>query len=106
MRIEITGRGIYGRDGEIPIGTQVDLKSEPLGWRGRYKIVTDDPKSDAQPITNPARETDEDRSAVDEDLDEITALRDRYEALTGGSADKRWKENTLRDKIAEAEASE
>lgn len=41
MRIEITGRGIYGADGkEIPVGTELTVKNEPKGWRGRYRTIS------------------------------------------------------------------
>ena len=36
--------------------------------------------------------------------DEITALREEYADVTGGTADKRWKEDTLREKIEAAKA--
>lgn len=93
MRIKITGRGIYGNGGELPIGTELELKTEPAGWRGRYEVVKGEPKKDAVAITNPAE---------DEDSDDLDALRAEYAEVTGGHADKRWKEDTLREKIADA----
>lgn len=39
MKIEITARGIYGANGEIPIGTEVTVKDEPLAWKGRYRVI-------------------------------------------------------------------
>jgi hypothetical protein len=39
MRIKITKPGIYGADGEIPVGTELDVKSEPKGWDGRYEVI-------------------------------------------------------------------
>ena len=96
MKIRVTGKGIYGADGEIAVGTELEVAEEPRGWRGRYVVITPNPSEDATPITNPAQEDDS-------DLDE---LRDEYAALTGGHADKRWKEETLREKIAEARKGE
>jgi hypothetical protein len=39
MRIEITGRGIYGANGEVAVGTVLTLKNEPKGWAGRYRVI-------------------------------------------------------------------
>lgn len=36
MRIKITAGGIYGSDGEIPVGTELKVESVPAGWAGRY----------------------------------------------------------------------
>lgn len=53
MRVKITAGGIYGADGEIPIGTELTVASEPKGWAGRYEIVSrDDGKK--TPVTNPS----------------------------------------------------
>lgn len=41
MRIEITAKGIYGADGEIPVGTELTVSDEPLGWAGRYRVLSD-----------------------------------------------------------------
>ena len=53
MRIRITGRGIFGVDGEIPVGTEIDVKSEPKGWVGRYEIVTGEAPKEAVFVANP-----------------------------------------------------
>ena len=90
MRIKITGRGIYGNDSELPVGTELEVSEEPTAWAGRYEVISGAPKAEAVAITNPAS---------DDGLDD---LRAEYEELTGGSADKRWKEDTLRDKIKDA----
>lgn len=36
MRIKITAGGIYGAEGELPIGTELTVESPPAGWAGRY----------------------------------------------------------------------
>lgn len=54
MKIRIVAGGIYGVDGEIPIGTEFDVENEPTGWVGRYEIVAGAPKKEAVPVTNPA----------------------------------------------------
>lgn len=48
MRIRIIATGIYGADGELPIGTELDVSEEPTGWAGRYEIVTPEPAPKAQ----------------------------------------------------------
>ena len=53
MRIQITKPGIYDGEGkEVPVGTELTLKEEPKGWRGRYSVLTD-PKG-KKAVTNPA----------------------------------------------------
>lgn len=54
MRIEITGPGIYGANGkEIEVGTELTVKKEPKGWRGRYRVISGDAKA-KKGVTNPA----------------------------------------------------
>lgn len=57
MKIEITAGGIYGAKGEIPIGTVVEVKSEPTGWAGRYRVVSGGDSEGKTPVTNPAGAT-------------------------------------------------
>lgn len=52
MKIEITGRGIYGASGEIEVGTVLDVKEEPKGWKGRYRVVSGGGKGKTE-VTNP-----------------------------------------------------
>lgn len=40
MRIKITKGGIFGKDGEIAIGTEMTVSDEPLGWAGRYEVIS------------------------------------------------------------------
>lgn len=41
MKIEIIAGGIYGAGGkEVEVGTVLDVKSEPKGWAGRYRVVS------------------------------------------------------------------
>lgn len=44
MQILITGAGIYGADGEIPVGARLTLEDEPTAWAGRYQILDADAK--------------------------------------------------------------
>lgn len=55
MKIEITAAGIYGAKGEVPVGTIVDVKTEPKGWQGRYRVVSGKGEKDSgkTPVTNP-----------------------------------------------------
>lgn len=41
MRIKITKGGIFNAKGEeIPVGTELDVKSEPIAWAGRYETIS------------------------------------------------------------------
>lgn len=54
MRIKITGGGIFGGSGEVPVGSEHDLQGDPpAGWAGRY-IVVSDKAAESTAITNPA----------------------------------------------------
>jgi hypothetical protein len=55
MKIRIIAGGIYATDGEIPIGTEIDVENEPTNWVGRYEVVTGAPKKEAVPVVNPAK---------------------------------------------------
>lgn len=55
MKIRIIANGIFGADGEIPIGTEFDVKDEPKGWAGRYEVVSTPKKRKA--VTNPKKDT-------------------------------------------------
>lgn len=61
MKIRIIAGGIYGKDGEIPIGTELDVKDEPTGWAGRYEVVGKDAPAEAAPVINPETARVEDR---------------------------------------------
>lgn len=55
MKIEITAGGIFGAKGEIPIGTIVEVKAEPKGWHGRYRVVSGGDAKAKEAVTNPAK---------------------------------------------------
>ena len=91
MRIRVTKPDmIYGKNGALSVGAEMNVKSIPAGWASYVETVTGDPKPEAKAVTN--------------DDDDIDALRAEYSDLTGNDGDKRWKADTLRDKIAEAKA--
>lgn len=56
MKIRITAGGIYGNDGEIPVGTEMDVKEEPKGWDGRYEVISK--TDDKEAVTNPRKADD------------------------------------------------
>ena len=46
MKIRVTGKGIYGADGEIAVGTELEVAEEPRGWRGWYVVITPNPSEE------------------------------------------------------------
>lgn len=54
MKIEITAGGIYGADGELPIGHEMTVESEPTAWAGRYRVISGGSKAGKTAVTNPA----------------------------------------------------
>jgi hypothetical protein len=70
MRIQITAGGIYGSQGEIPVGTKLEVSSVPDGWAGRY---VDLDKQGDEPV---ADGTDALKARVTE-LEGIVAERDK-----------------------------
>ncbi len=64
MRIEITAGGIYGANGEIPVGTIIEVKDEPKGWDGRYRVLADE--KDKEPVNNQPSARDELKKQADE----------------------------------------
>ncbi len=53
MRIRITKPGIYGQDGEIPVGTELTVKQVPEAWAGRFEVIAD--TKGKKSVTNPAK---------------------------------------------------
>lgn len=51
MKIKITKGGIYGADGEIAIGTEIEVKSDPVGWAGRYETISGGSKKEKTFVT-------------------------------------------------------
>lgn len=39
MKIEITGKGFYGANGEAKVGSSHQVSNEPSGWKGRYTVM-------------------------------------------------------------------
>ena len=78
MRIRIIAGGIFGNDGEYPIGTELEAAEVPLGWKSKVEVIKSDPspdaveviKSDPSPdavaVTNPKRAAKDAIGAADE----------------------------------------
>lgn len=64
MRIRITKGGIFGAQGEIAVGTEIDVKDEPSGWAGRYDVISSGGKGKTA-VTNPT--ADQNTSLVAKD---------------------------------------
>ena len=67
MKIEVTAGGIYDGEGkEIPIGTTFDVKDEPQGWNGRFRVVSKADKEGKTAVVNPAKSTKKPDAGDDE----------------------------------------
>lgn len=66
MKIRITKGGIFGQDGEIAVGTEIDIKEEPKGWVGRYEVISGSTSDGAEGITNPALDRDDLKKQAEE----------------------------------------
>jgi hypothetical protein len=54
MRVKITKPGIFNAKGEeLAVGTELDVKSEPTAWAGRYETISGGGKGKVA-VTNPA----------------------------------------------------
>lgn len=91
MKIKITKGGLYGAEGEIPVGTELTVKEEPKAWAGRYEVVSGGKTA----VTNPANGA--------QPSPERLALEARCKEL-GITVHPQAKDETLAGKIAEAEA--
>lgn len=56
MKIRITSGGIFGTDGEIPVGSEFDVEDVPAGWEGRFEVVTKAASKEAKAVANPAKD--------------------------------------------------
>ena len=55
MKIRIIAGGIYGADGELPIGSEFTISGAiPPGWIDRVEVIEAAPDN-AEPITNPRK---------------------------------------------------
>ena len=55
MRIRVIAGGIWGANGELPIGAELTIGGPvPPGWVQLVEVI-DEPSADAAPITNPRK---------------------------------------------------
>ena len=55
MKLRIIAGGIYGANGELPIGMEFTISGDiPSGWAERVEVIEDAPAAGA-PITNPRK---------------------------------------------------
>lgn len=55
MKIKVIAKGIWGADGELPIGTELTISGQiPPGWAELVEVINEAPAS-AEPITNPRK---------------------------------------------------
>lgn len=66
MRIKVTKGGLYGANGEIPVGTTATVKDIPESWKHFVTVLEDDPSEDHEAITGEETEVTEPSSDEDE----------------------------------------
>lgn len=94
MKVRITGKGIYGADGMVPVGTEVEVQAVPAAWAGRCEVVGGKGKT---MVVNPATEDDEEVELSKAELIE------RAEEL-GIEVKNSWTKVRLLEEIEAAEA--
>jgi hypothetical protein len=56
MKIRVIAGGIFGQDGEIPVGTEFSIKGEvPESWAKKVEVIGKDKADDAEAVTNPKK---------------------------------------------------
>lgn len=93
MKFEITQKGAHGKDGELEVGTVIDLEGDtpadlPAYLIGKGRIL-------GAKITNPA----EAPAASSDDEETMKALRAEYKELSGKNAGPKWDGAKLRSEI-------
>ena len=56
MKLRIVAGGIFGAEGEYPVGYEFEAAYLPEGWAGKVIVIEDEPKPKAKAITNPKGE--------------------------------------------------
>lgn len=87
MKIQITGGGIYGANGdEIAIGTEFDVENEPTGWAGRYAVLKEGGKGKTA-VVNPEPEDPAKAELEAMTVDDLKKLAEELKVdLKGASA--------------------
>lgn len=93
QRIKITAGGIFGNDGEIPVGTEFTVSPPlPEGWSGKYEVIGEAAPG-AEPVTNTDEFTREGIAAMDK-ADVLDLLE-----MHGWDGDKRLGVDKLRAEL-------
>jgi len=75
VRIQIISGGVYGGNGvELAVGEELDVKEEPTGWAGRYRVISDEKGKTA------ATGEEVDPDAFDPDKATVPQLKEWLEA--------------------------
>lgn len=63
MKIEIIRKGVFDQNGKpVPVGTLMNVKTEPVGWRNKYRVVpASKPGPKSQFVSNPENEKEVDQ---------------------------------------------
>jgi hypothetical protein len=79
MRIRIKGfngsedhSGLFGGNGEIPIGTEIDLAEAPAGWAGRYDVISGGPAQGSTFVTGEPGPLDRSIPELEKHLEGVT----------------------------------
>lgn len=95
MRIRITGKGIFGAKGEIPVGAEFEVEKEPTAWAGRYLVLDEGAAEGTELVTamDAPVLTDEEREALilamtDPDPEDEPVIEDEPEGPPGEPEDE------------------
>lgn len=98
VKIEITQKGVFyamaagEREQELEVGQTLELEKEPLGWVGKYRVLS---SKEGKALETGDAKTD--KSAA---LEELKA---RYAELGGNEAEENWKAPAYKKAIAALE---
>ena len=104
--IRITRTGVF-RSGTdmIPIGTELEVPDDFASWPGKWELVSETAGKSFE-VATPAIDHEAGNvpiDEVDEHADDLHALREEYERVTGEKPHGRMKAETLRARIEEAQ---
>lgn len=88
MRIKVTKGGLYGANGEIPVGTTATVKDIPESWKHFVTVLEGDPSEDHEAVTAEDEESEDDQS-TDEETDPSEDSEDTSEEDEGTSQPSR-----------------
>ena len=105
MRLQVTEKGVHGKDGEqIPVGSIVEFDSIPGFLVNKWVVVPESKNAEERTleVATPENVTEETESEEDEEA----RLRDEYYAMTGEYIGGRASLETVRKRHAEAKANQ